>query len=231
MQQFEREGFAMTPSPLSLGELAEFIALIEAHASPEQKRGGIRDIMARVPKLRAVADAPALRNIVSQILGPEAVVVRSTLFDKTDGANWKVPWHQDVTIAVRERIESEGFGPWSMKEGVLHVQPPTEVLEHMVTMYTSTHVLRQTAPYASCPAPTISVASIKTMHQTTSSKPKQSVAKPQRAKPSSCGRSSFTRRPSQQILRTGEFCISTMPQPHSRMVFVSHSPNRPDFVP
>ncbi|HZL27635.1 MAG TPA: phytanoyl-CoA dioxygenase family protein [Acidobacteriaceae bacterium] len=75
-----------------------------------------------------------MREIVSQVLGPEAVVIRSTLFDKTDGANWKVPWHQDVTIAVRERIESEGFGPWSMKEGVLHVQPPTEALEQMVTI-------------------------------------------------------------------------------------------------
>lgn len=134
IQQFEREGFAMTPSLLSSDELAKLIALIETHALPEPKRGGVRDIMNRIPELRAVADAPVLREIVSQVLGPNAVVIRSTLFDKTDGANWKVPWHQDVTIAVRERIESEGFGPWSMKEGVLHVQPPTEVLEHMVTI-------------------------------------------------------------------------------------------------
>jgi len=134
MQEFEREGFAITPSLLSSDELATLIVLIEAHVSPEQKRGGVRDIMTRVPELRAVADALALRNIVSQILGSNAIVVRSTLFDKTDGANWKVPWHQDVTIAVRNRIESEGFGPWSTKEGIVHVQPPTEVLQKMVTI-------------------------------------------------------------------------------------------------
>jgi ectoine hydroxylase-related dioxygenase (phytanoyl-CoA dioxygenase family) len=134
MQRFEREGFAITPSLLSSDEIASLIALIEAHMSPDQKRGGVRDIMTRVPELRAVADAPAMREIVSRVLGTDAVVVRSTLFDKTGGANWKVPWHQDVTIAVRDRAELEGFGPWSVKEGVLHVQPPTEVLEQMVTI-------------------------------------------------------------------------------------------------
>jgi hypothetical protein len=49
-------------------------------------------------------------------------------------ANWKVPWHQDVTIAVQERVEAEGFGPWSIKADVLHVQPPGEVLEHMISV-------------------------------------------------------------------------------------------------
>jgi len=39
-----------------------------------------------------------------------------------------------VTIAVRERREAEGFGPWSEKEGVPHVQPPAEILEKMVAI-------------------------------------------------------------------------------------------------
>jgi len=124
----------MMPSLLLSNEVANLITLIEGRVVPGQKRGSIRDIMTRVPELRAVAEAPALRAIISQILGPNAVVIRSTLFDKTDGANWKVPWHQDVTIAVRERVELKGYGPWSIKEGVHHVQPPTEVLERMVTI-------------------------------------------------------------------------------------------------
>ncbi len=43
-------------------------------------------------------------------------------------------WHQDVTNAVQERIETEGYGPWSIKADVLHVQPPAEVLEHMISV-------------------------------------------------------------------------------------------------
>jgi ectoine hydroxylase-related dioxygenase (phytanoyl-CoA dioxygenase family) len=43
-------------------------------------------------------------------------------------------WHQDLTIAVREKREAEGFGPWSFKDGVAHVQPPVRVLEQMLTL-------------------------------------------------------------------------------------------------
>ncbi len=53
---------------------------------------------------------------------------------KVPDANWKVPWHQDVTIAVQNRIEADGFGPWSIKADVLHVQPPAAVLEQMLCL-------------------------------------------------------------------------------------------------
>src|SRR4051794_1322132 len=43
--------------------------------------------------------------------------VRAVLFDKTATMNWSLPWHQDRVIAVRERMEVEGFGPWSRKHG------------------------------------------------------------------------------------------------------------------
>jgi hypothetical protein len=42
-------------------------------------------------------------------------------FNKTERANWGVPWHQDKTIAVREKIELPGFTAWSVKQGVIHV--------------------------------------------------------------------------------------------------------------
>lgn len=35
---------------------------------------------------------------------------------------------------MQERVEAEGFGPWSINADVLHVQPPAEVLEHMVSV-------------------------------------------------------------------------------------------------
>ena len=55
-------------------------------------------------------------------------------FDKTVESNWRVPWHQDLTIAVARRIETEGFGPWSIKDGVVHVQPPLEILRKMAAV-------------------------------------------------------------------------------------------------
>lgn len=43
-------------------------------------------------------------------------------------------WHQDLSIPVQARIEIDGYGPWSIKDGVAHVQPPAEVLEQMVSL-------------------------------------------------------------------------------------------------
>jgi len=63
--------------------------------------------------------------------------VRALLFDKSPTANWGVPWHQDLAIAVAGTREVPGFGPWSVKEGVVHVHPPVRVLERMATVRVS----------------------------------------------------------------------------------------------
>jgi ectoine hydroxylase-related dioxygenase (phytanoyl-CoA dioxygenase family) len=48
--------------------------------------------------------------------------------------NWSLAWHQDRTIVVVERVDVEGFGPWTVKSGLLHVAPPVDVLAGMVTL-------------------------------------------------------------------------------------------------
>ncbi|MFO0952967.1 MAG: phytanoyl-CoA dioxygenase family protein [Isosphaeraceae bacterium] len=55
-------------------------------------------------------------------------------FDKSPAANWLVPWHQDVTIAVARKVEASGFGPWSLKNGIPHVQPPEALLAQMIAV-------------------------------------------------------------------------------------------------
>lgn len=133
LQRFNELGFAITEPLLDREQIENLISLIEVEAK-QSKRGGVRDVMTRIPSLISVAEQPSVRAIAERVLGTEAFVVRSTLFDKTPSANWKVPWHQDVTIAVRERVETAGYGPWSIKDSVTHVQPPTKVLSHMVTV-------------------------------------------------------------------------------------------------
>jgi len=90
---------------------------------------GVRLHDARLPRLLAPVTGAA-----SALLGMPARPVRAVLFDKTAEANWAVAWHQDRTIAVAERVEAEGFGPWSRKDGALHVMPPVAVLEQMATV-------------------------------------------------------------------------------------------------
>lgn len=67
-------------------------------------------------------------------LGPFARPVRAILFNKTPETNWALAWHQDRTICVKEKCELEGFGPWTVKQGLNHVAPPIELLARMVTI-------------------------------------------------------------------------------------------------
>lgn len=70
----------------------------------------------------------------AEVLGPRARPVRAILFNKTAATNWGLGWHQDRTISVKSRLELDGFGPWTVKRGMNHVEPPFELLEQMVTL-------------------------------------------------------------------------------------------------
>lgn len=127
------DGFSLVEGSFSEAEIGGLRVLLEAQAPIAAGRGGARNLLV-IPEIRKLAESERLCAFVRPILGPTARVVRGILFDKTEKANWKVPWHQDVTIAVSRRTEAEGYGPWSTKAGVLHVQPPAEILEKMVSV-------------------------------------------------------------------------------------------------
>jgi len=87
-----------------------------------------------VPVVRELAVSEPVKQLAAALLGKECFAVRGILFNKTPNANWKVVWHQDRTIAVRERKDVAHFGPWSVKAGVQHVQPPALVLAEMLAI-------------------------------------------------------------------------------------------------
>ncbi|WBH15265.1 phytanoyl-CoA dioxygenase family protein [Sphingomonas radiodurans] len=95
-------------------------------------RAGIR--LHGNPALRRILATPAIGAIAKSYLGPAARPVRAILFDKTPATNWSLGWHQDRTIVVRERHEVPGFGPWSRKADLQHVEPPFAVIEAMLTL-------------------------------------------------------------------------------------------------
>ena len=102
--------------------------------SESRRRGGVRDLFARAPAIRTFVRSAPIRKVVERVLSPGAFAVRAILFDKTPRSNWSVTWHQDLSIAVDRRAALSGFGPWSTKGGVIHVRPPANVLENMLTI-------------------------------------------------------------------------------------------------
>ncbi|MES9832441.1 MAG: phytanoyl-CoA dioxygenase family protein [Candidatus Thiodiazotropha sp. DIVDIV] len=95
---------------------------------------GVRGLMKKVPYIRRMASSAPIINIAKEILGNSARPVRSVFFDKIKEANWNVAWHQDTSIALKSKHEFNGFGPWSEKQGIVHVEPPVEYLANTLTM-------------------------------------------------------------------------------------------------
>ena len=100
----------------------------------KSKIGGVRNLLQTSKSVAKLANGMELASLCQTVLGQNAFPVQAIFFDKTSGSNWRVPWHQDLSIAVAERVESAGFDGWSVKDGVVHVQPPCEILEGMVTI-------------------------------------------------------------------------------------------------
>lgn len=138
--ELETKGFAVLENVIDreiISELSVHLAEVR-HNYAVSRRGdvayGIRDLLNVAPAVRDLAHSPHIRNLVDTVSGKGARVIRAIFFDKTPEANWKVTWHQDLTIAVCQKKEVEGFGGWSVKAGVLHTQPPVSILENILTV-------------------------------------------------------------------------------------------------
>lgn len=125
-------GYTVVPDAVPGDVLDHLAAAVEPLlAGLGRAKGGARDALAH-PAVRGLAASPLLRRLVEPHLGAGCVAVNATLFDKAAGRNWKVPYHQDVTVRVKERREVPGFETWWEKGGVPHCWPPAAVLEGML---------------------------------------------------------------------------------------------------
>jgi hypothetical protein len=133
-------GYAVVPGVLTAETVALLTQTLESELPDDDilRKGaavyGARNLLRDIPTVCALAKSTAVRSLVEPVLGAEAFAVRGLFFDKTPSANWPVAWHQDRTIAVREKRDVPGFGPWTVKAGVPHVQPPLAILENMLTL-------------------------------------------------------------------------------------------------
>ena len=126
----QKEGAQLFKAALSLAQLSE---LERALADQPRDHAGVR--LSGIPELRPILSPTGpVGNVAGSVLGPECLPVRAILFDKNVDQNWSLGWHQDRTIAVRQRIDIDGFGPWSVKSGMVHVEPPFDLLASMVTV-------------------------------------------------------------------------------------------------
>src|SRR5262245_60557100 len=128
---FALDGICIRPSLVTIPEVLRLRAL------PGFAYGG-RPGSRGFKQLQEIADlvgpGGTLNALAACLMDARAYAVRILHFDKTPAINWAVPWHRDRTIAVAARVEMPGYGPWSMKAGVHHVEPPGSILHAIVSL-------------------------------------------------------------------------------------------------
>ena len=131
--EYLQDGYFLLKNTIGEDEVKRLIQTLDIFEA-EMNNYGIRNLMNKVPYIRQFSLSPPLLSIAKEILGESAKPVRSVFFDKLPKANWNVAWHQDTSIAVKEKQDIPGFGPWSVKQGIVHVEPPEMYLANTLTL-------------------------------------------------------------------------------------------------
>lgn len=135
VRELETHGVAVVPEVMRAVEVEELRRVANSLLmADERRRVGVRQAIQRAPEIGEVLERSSFGELLNAACGVGSRVVRAVVFDKTAESNWMVPWHQDATVAVMERREIPGFGPWAVKDGEHHCQPPLHVLKSIVTI-------------------------------------------------------------------------------------------------
>jgi ectoine hydroxylase-related dioxygenase (phytanoyl-CoA dioxygenase family) len=127
---FDHDGFVELPELISGFDCSQIARDL---SETRQGRAGIRNLLDQ-KWCQSLAQHLKCNKHLSGLLSDDYVAVQCTLFDKTPDHPWKVPFHQDLSIPVRKRVDTTGFLSWSQKEGAWYTQPPTSVLEKIVAV-------------------------------------------------------------------------------------------------
>lgn len=131
MDDLDGDGYALADILLAKHQCEHIAASLPAVIGAG--RGGIRNLISH-PTVIKLLNHERLGSYLWSVIGRDLVAVKATLFDKTTDANWRAQWHQDCVIAVKERMQAQGYGAWSTKAGVLHAEAPAGVLSQMIAI-------------------------------------------------------------------------------------------------
>ncbi|MBD3583762.1 phytanoyl-CoA dioxygenase family protein [Flavobacterium selenitireducens] len=139
-QQIDTNGFTIINEVFTLDQIDAILSAITTADSSRptfRKSSGIfaiRQFLKEIPEAGSAIFTPAFIDLIQGIFGSGNFVTKSIYFDKPEQSNWFVAYHQDLTISVKEKIEIDGFGPWTVKQRQFAVQPPLEIVQNNFTI-------------------------------------------------------------------------------------------------
>lgn len=143
--RLERDGYAELPGVFDTAAVDSMACALGATLSDAAAGGSAirsqagvvyaaRNVLSLWPRAADVWRVTPLAEAIASVLGPDFGLVRALFFDKPPKQTWSLPWHKDLTVAVRDnRLPSSQFSKPTSKGGVPHAEAPLEVLEAMLT--------------------------------------------------------------------------------------------------
>ena len=141
----DQDGFAFVRSVFNYSEITELISdlanTFKAHDTEAIRRSAeghvfaARNLLELWTKARTCWRQPRLIDALNQLLGCNCGLLRGLFFDKPPERTWSLPWHKDMTIAVRDNsLASRQYSKPTSKCGVPHIEAPVDVLNQMLTL-------------------------------------------------------------------------------------------------
>jgi ectoine hydroxylase-related dioxygenase (phytanoyl-CoA dioxygenase family) len=125
-------GYGLVPNVFGKDEILGLLEQLRRDSLP-RSRAGVRHAM-KSPAIARLSQDSRATGIARAILGASATPFRATLFEKLPDSNWLIAWHQDTALPLSQRRESPGWGPWSVKGGVIYAHAPAIALEQVVAL-------------------------------------------------------------------------------------------------
>ncbi|MCB9880782.1 MAG: phytanoyl-CoA dioxygenase family protein [Planctomycetes bacterium] len=130
VSSFECDGYAIVRDVVAIEECPRLSEL----AKSALREGRMRRSLLAHAWCRELARRLATHDMLKMLIPASHVAVQCTFFEKSRDYNWLVKMHQDLSIPVAERVDDEGLGPWSVKDGSLFVRPPADVLAQLIAV-------------------------------------------------------------------------------------------------
>lgn len=133
-------GYAITDNLYSDTEIQKIISCIENNQKENDaflrtnNLFAIRQLLMNVPQLKTYLFNSKLKTLLNNLFEDDYFLTKAIYFDKPKTSNWFVAYHQDLSIPVSEKNNVDGYINWTYKKGVYGVQPPTDILEDIVTV-------------------------------------------------------------------------------------------------
>lgn len=143
LERLEADGFSIVESVFDPAEVRSMIdklesAIVADEESSIKSRGKVyaaRNLIDSIPDIQSCYRAAPLMELLTEDLSARFGLVRVLYFDKPSDRSWYLPWHKDLTIAVKDNtLPTTHFSKPTRKAGVDHVEASEHLLENMLTL-------------------------------------------------------------------------------------------------